>query len=257
MATHDPYRLIGKAAIVVGSANGIGQAIAVELARAGASIACVDLDEGGAQETAQSISNAGGTAVAVRCDVSMEAQAKAAVDESHRALGRIDVLVNGAAVRESGGTVVEYDLAQWNLVYGVMVGGAFLMSKLVVPLMAKSGGGSIIHIASQLGSVATAGHAAYCSAKGALIQLARAMAVDHAVLGIRVNSLSPGAIETERLVHHFGSIEAARRISGPKHLLGRLGLPEEIARAALFLASDASSFMTGADLLVDGGYTTT
>jgi NAD(P)-dependent dehydrogenase (short-subunit alcohol dehydrogenase family) len=127
----------------------------------------------------------------------------------------------------------------------------------VVPLMAKSGGGSIIHIASQLGSVAAPGHAAYCSAKGALIQLARAMAVDHAAVGIRVNSLSPGAVETGRLIHHFGSIENARRISGPKHLVGRLGLPEEIARAALFLASDASSFMTGADLLVDGGYTTT
>jgi len=103
MITHDPYRLVGKAAIVVGSANGIGRAIAVELARAGASIACVDLDGTGAQETAQSISDTGGTSVAVRCDVSMEAQAKAAVDEAHRALGRIDVLVNGAAVRETWG----------------------------------------------------------------------------------------------------------------------------------------------------------
>lgn len=257
MTTHDPYSLIGKAAIVVGSANGIGRAIALELARAGASIACVDLDETGTRETVGAIRDAGGTAVGIRCDVSMEVQTKTAVDEAYRALGRIDVLVNGAAVREAGGTVLEYDLARWNIVYAVMVGGAFLMSKFTVPLMAKSGGGSIIHIASQLGSVAAAGHAAYCSAKGALIQLARAMAVDHAAAGIRVNSLSPGAVETGRLVHHFGSIEDARRISGPKHLLGRLGLPEEIARAALFLASDASSFMTGADLLVDGGYSTT
>jgi NAD(P)-dependent dehydrogenase (short-subunit alcohol dehydrogenase family) len=255
--TPDPYRLIGKAAIVVGSANGIGRAIALELARAGASIACVDLDETGARDSVESITASNGAAVAIRCDVSIEGQAKAAAAEVYRAFGRIDVLVNGAAIREAGGTILEYDLARWNSVYGVMVGGAFLMSKCVVPLMSKGGGGSIIHIASQLGSVAAPGHAAYCSAKGALIQLARAMAVDHAAAGIRVNSLSPGAVETGRLVHSFGSIANARRISGPKHLVGRLGLPEEIARAALFLASDASSFMTGADLLVDGGYTAT
>jgi NAD(P)-dependent dehydrogenase (short-subunit alcohol dehydrogenase family) len=257
MTTRDPYSLAGKVAIVVGGGSGIGRAIAREFARASGSVACVDLDEPGARETARSIVEAGGRAIAIRCDVSSEPEAKAAADETYRTLGRVDVLVNGAAIREAGGTIVEYDLARWNLVYGVMVGGAFLMSKFVVPLMAECGGGSIIHIASQLGSVATAGNSAYCSAKGALIQLARAMAADHAAVGIRVNSLSPGAVETERLVYRFGSMENARRVSGPKHLVGRLGLPEEIARAALFLASDASSFMTGADLLVDGGYTAT
>jgi 3-oxoacyl-[acyl-carrier protein] reductase len=130
MTTYDPYSLTAKGAIVVGSANGIGRAIALELARAGASVACVDLDENGARDTVRSIVDADGAAVAIGCDVSTEAQARAAVDESYRALGRIDVLVNGAAVREAGGTVLEYDLAQWNIVYGVMVGGAFLMSKL-------------------------------------------------------------------------------------------------------------------------------
>jgi NAD(P)-dependent dehydrogenase (short-subunit alcohol dehydrogenase family) len=254
MTAQDPYSLIGKAAIVVGSASGIGRAIALELARAGASVACVDLDESGARETAGLVIERGGTAIAMRCDVSSETQTRAAADETNRIFGRVDVLVNGAAIREAGGSVLEYDLTRWNMVYGVMVGGAFLMSKFVVPHMARGGGGSIIHIASQLGSVAVLGHAAYCSAKGALIQLAKAMAVDHAAIGIRVNSLSPGAVETGRLVYHYGSIEEARRVSGPRHLLGRLGLPEEIARAALFLASDASSFMTGSDLLVDGGY---
>ena len=126
MITHDPYRLNGKAAIVVGSANGIGRAIALELARAGAGIACVDLDETGTGETVGAIIDAGGAAVGSHCDVSIEAQAKAAVDAAYRALGRIDVLVNGAAVREAGGTILEYDVAQWNIVYGVMVGGAFL-----------------------------------------------------------------------------------------------------------------------------------
>src|SRR5262249_30292520 len=117
-----------------------------------------------------------------------------------------------------------------------------------------AGGGSIIHIASQLGSVAAPRRAAYCASKGALIQLAKAMAVDHAAEKIRVNTLSPGAVETERLVKRFGDMEGARRHSGPTHLVGRLGQPDEIAAAAVFLASDAASFMTGADMLVDGGY---
>jgi NAD(P)-dependent dehydrogenase (short-subunit alcohol dehydrogenase family) len=123
--------------------------------------------------------------------------------------------------------------------------------------MIANGGGSIIHIASQLGRVAAPARAAYCSSKGAVIQLAKAMAVDHSGQNIRVNALSPGAIETRRVVLRFGDMQTARRIAGPKHLLGRLGQPEEIAQAALFLASDSASFMTGADLLVDGGYTTT
>jgi NAD(P)-dependent dehydrogenase (short-subunit alcohol dehydrogenase family) len=122
--------------------------------------------------------------------------------------------------------------------------------------MIAAGGGSIIHIASQLGRVAAPARVSYCTSKGAIIQLAKAMAVDHAAQNIRVNALSPGAVETPRLDRRFGDMEAARREAGPKHLLGRLGQPEEIAQAALFLASDAASFMTGADMLVDGGYTT-
>jgi NAD(P)-dependent dehydrogenase (short-subunit alcohol dehydrogenase family) len=114
----------------------------------------------------------------------------------------------------------------------------------------------VIFIASQLGRVAGAARPAYCATKGALIQLARAMAIDHAGQRIRVNTLSPGPVETERLVHRHGDLATARAALGPKSLLGRLGRPDEIARAALFLASDASSFMTGSDLLVDGGYTT-
>ncbi len=133
------------------------------------------------------------------------------------------------------------------------VGGAYLMSRWAIPHMVRSGGGSIIHIASQLGTVGTPGRVVYCATKGALITMAKAMAVDHAAQKIRVNTLSPGAVETERMLR-FGSMEKAREALGPKHLLNRLGQPEEIAAAALFLASDAASFMTGANLLVDGGY---
>jgi NAD(P)-dependent dehydrogenase (short-subunit alcohol dehydrogenase family) len=119
--------------------------------------------------------------------------------------------------------------------------------------MAKGGGGSIILIASQLGRVARPGRPWYCAAKGALIQLAKAMALDHAAQGIRVNSLSPGPVETARYLRNFDSVEAARQ--SHHNLLGRLGAPNEIAAGAVFLASDESSFLTGSDLLIDGGYT--
>jgi NAD(P)-dependent dehydrogenase (short-subunit alcohol dehydrogenase family) len=129
------------------------------------------------------------------------------------------------------------------------------MSRAVLPAMIAGGGGSIIHIASQLGRVGGPARAVYCATKGALIQLAKAMAIDHAAQNVRVNTLSPGAVETQRLVYRYGDMATARREGGPKHLLMRLGQPDEIARAALYLASDASSFVTGSDLLVDGGYT--
>jgi len=128
------------------------------------------------------------------------------------------------------------------------------MSRWAIPHMAARGGGSIIHIASQLGTVGTPGRVAYCATKGALVTMAKAMASDHAAQGIRVNTLSPGAVETDRMVLRFGDMQKAREVLGPKHLMNRLGYPEEIAAAALFLASDASSFMTGSNLLVDGGY---
>ena len=121
--------------------------------------------------------------------------------------------------------------------------------------MIEGGGGSIIFIASQMGRVGAARRPAYCATKGALIQLAKVMAIDHAPQNVRVNTLSPGAVETQRMVYRYGSFEAAQREHGPKHVLGRRGRPEEIASAAGFLASDASSFVTGSDLLVDGGYT--
>src|SRR5260370_873474 len=132
---------------------------------------------------------------------------------------------------------------------------AFAKARAAVPLMIAGGGGSIIFIASQLGRVGSAGRAAYCATKGALIQLARVMAIDHAAQNIRVNTLSPGAVETQRTLNRYGSFGAARKHIGAKHLLGRLVRPDEIAGAALFLAGDASRFVTGSYLLVDRGYT--
>jgi NAD(P)-dependent dehydrogenase (short-subunit alcohol dehydrogenase family) len=235
--------LKGKAAIVAGGGSGICAAIARAFIGAGAKVACVDL------KFPEPID---GT-LTIQCDVSSESETKNAVDQAVRAFAGLHILVNGAAVMDPTATVTDLDLAAWNRILSVNLGGAFLMSRWAVPHIAASGGGSIIHIASQLGSVGTAGRVAYCAAKGALINMARAMAVDHAAQKIRVNTLSPGAVETGRMAR-FGSMEKAREVLGPKHAIGRIGKPEEIAAAALFLASDAASFMTGSDLLVDGGY---
>ena len=250
-----PISLDRKAAIVTGAGSGIGRAIAMTFAASGAAVACLDLDGAAAEATAQAIAADGGRALALRCDVSVEADTLAAVRAAHAAFGSIHVLVNAAATDDPSGTVLELDPAAWERVFAVNVTGAYLMSRAVLPLMIAAGGGSIIHIASQLGRVGAPGRPAYCASKGALIQLAKAMAADHAAQNIRVNALSPGAVETRRMLLRYGDMAAARRIAGPKHLLMRLGQPEEIAQAALFLASDAASFMTGADMLVDGGYT--
>ena len=247
----DHYSLKGKAAIVTGAGGGICRAICITFAQAGAKVACLDLRLDKAQETARL---AGQGALAIACDVSSETDTLAAVERAARDFGTLHILVNGAAMSDPTATVLDLDLDAWNKVFATNVGGAFLMSRWAIPHMVKAGGGSIIHIASQLGTVGTAGRVAYCATKGALITMAKAMAADHAAQNIRVNTLSPGAVETDRMPLRFGTMAAARAALGPKHLLNRLGLPQEIASAALFLASDASSFMTGSDLRADGGY---
>src|SRR2546421_2278706 len=238
----DKYSLNGKCAVVTGAAGGIASAIVAAFREAGAKVAGIDLDRARIKAD-----------LAIGCDVSSEADTRAAVERAAGAFGGLHILVNAAAMRDPTATVTEIDLSGWNRVFAVNVGGAYLMSRWVIPHIVRSGGGSIIHIASQLGTVGTPGRVAYCATKGALITMAKAMASDHAAQKIRVNTLSPGAIETERKLR-FGSMEKAREVLGPKHLLNRLGQPQEIAQAALFLASDASSFMTGSDLPVDGGY---
>lgn len=245
------YSLDGKTAIVVGAANGIGRATSLAFAAAGASVVCADIDEAGAKATADKAARA----VAARLDVADLASCQSAVATAVERFGGLDVLFFGAAVRERGAKVPDLDPAVWDQVLRVNLTGGFLMSKAAIPAMVKRGGGSIILVASQLGRVASPERAAYCTTKGGLIQLAKVMAVDHAADGIRVNTVSPGPIGTERLAWRWGNLDAARAAMAGKQLLKRLGEPEEIARAAVFLASDASSFMTGSDLLVDGGYT--
>ncbi len=246
--------LAGKTAIVTGAGAGIGRATAIAFANAGARVACLDLVADAAAAASQAIGSAGGEALALSSDVSLPAEVDAAVAATLEAFGGVHVLVNAAAAYDRTGTILELDAEEWSRVFAVNVTGAFLMSRAALPPMIEAGGGSIIHIASQLGRVVQKERALYCATKGALLQLAKAMAVDHADDNIRVNALSPGPVATERLERRFGSMEAAEAALGGKQLVGRLGRPEEIAEAALFLASDAASFVTGSDFLVDGGY---
>jgi NAD(P)-dependent dehydrogenase (short-subunit alcohol dehydrogenase family) len=249
------FTLDKRVTMVVGAANGIGRATSLAFAAAGARVACADIEEPGATTTAADVEKAGGQAVPVRLDVTDLASCRAAVAAATARFGGLDVLFYGAADHDTAASVLDMDEAAWERTLRINLTGAFLMAKAALPALIARGGGSIIMIASQLGHVGSAGRPGYCATKGALIQLAKVLAIDHAAQGVRANTISPGAIETRRMLRRHKDMEEARRMMGPKHLLNRLGLPEEIARAAVYLASDASSFMTGSDLLVDGGYT--
>ncbi|MFP6741312.1 MAG: SDR family oxidoreductase, partial [Alphaproteobacteria bacterium] len=236
--------------------GGIGGAICREFAAEGARVVCVDIDEAAGTTTAASITAQGGQAKAQTCDVGRSDQVEAAVAAAVSAFGGLHILANCAAVFTREATLPELDEAEWRLALDVNITGAFHTSRFAVPVMAAGGGGSIIHVASQMAKAANAGQTTYCVTKGALLMLAKGMALDHATQGIRVNTLSPGGTATEGMAAKWGSMEAAEAAWGkPMHPLGRLGTPEEMARAAVFLASDDSSFMTGADLVIDGGYT--
>jgi NAD(P)-dependent dehydrogenase (short-subunit alcohol dehydrogenase family) len=247
--------LAGKAALISGAGGGICRAIAVAFAEAGASVACVDVDLAAAQETARLVAATGTKSLALHCNVADEAEVNAVTKASHDTLGRLDILVSGAAPHDPGGPITETSLSEWQTVVDINLTGAFLLSKAALPCMIAGGGGSIIFIASQLGRVGSAGRAAYCATKGALIQLAKVIAIDHADQNVRCNALSPGAVETQRTLRRYNSFDMANQTLGAKHLTKRLGKPKELAQAAVFLASDAASFVTGSDLLVDGGYT--
>lgn len=238
-------RLAGKVALVTGSATGIGRAIAERFAAEGAKVVSMDLR---AHDLGAGIHTMEG-------DVTDEAACVAAVRAATEKFGALHVLVNNAAAATAYGDVTDLPIASWSSIIGVNLTGSFLMSRAAVPAIAASGGGSVIHIASQMGRVGAARNFAYCATKGALIQLAKAMAIDHAKQNIRVNALSPGAVGTDRIFALHNRPEEAEEKRGPLHVLGRMGKPPEIAAAAVFLASDESSFVTGSDLLVDGGYT--
>ncbi len=246
-------RLEGKKAIVTGAGGGIGRAICIDFAKEGASQICLDVNEETVTKTVKEVTDLGGQAVAMVADVAEEQTAINAVKLAVDNLGGLNVLVSNAITDIPYVPLTEIDADDWRRLMDVNFNSSYLFCKHAIPAMEKDGGGSIILVASQLGRVARPGRPWYCGAKGGLINMARAIALDHAKQGIRCNALSPGPIETSRYVSNFASVEEARQNNFT--LFDRLGLPEEISPGAVFLASDESSFMTGSDLLIDGGFT--
>ncbi|ABS76013.1 SDR family oxidoreductase [Bacillus velezensis] len=250
-------RLTDKTAIITGAATGIGQATARVFADEGARVICGDINESELNETVSAIRKNGGEAEAFHLDVSNEENVKSFADGIQQKYGTIDILFNNAGVDQEGGKVHEYPVDLFDRIIAVDLRGTFLCSKYLIPLMLEKGG-SIINTSSMSGRAADLDRSGYNAAKGGITNLTRAMAIDYARSGIRVNSLSPGTIETPLIDKLAGTTEdemgeAFREANKWITPLGRLGKPEEMAAVALFLASDDSSYVTGEDITADGG----
>lgn len=247
--------LAGKRALVTGGASGIGRATAEVFGREGAMVGVMDIDASGAMEVAARIQADGGRAIALAGDVSRASDCEAAVARAVEAFGGLDILANVAGIIHRH-TVVDFPEDAWDREIAVNLKSIYLLGKYAIPIMAAQGGGSIVNVSSSLGVLAGARQAAYCASKGAIIALTKAMAIDHAAAGIRVNAVLPGGTETDMLLaeaEDLGITAAALRAEWSARPLGRVAKPEEIAHGILFLASDLASYATGSILAVDGG----
>jgi NAD(P)-dependent dehydrogenase (short-subunit alcohol dehydrogenase family) len=250
-------RLQDKVALITGGTSGIGEATALLFAREGAKVAVTGRSEERGQKVVQQINGSGGDAILIRTDVRLAADCQRAVNATVNAFGRLDILFNNAGVFYAH-TALDCSEEEWDLQIDINLKGTFLMSKFVVPVMIAQGSGVIINNSSGWGLVGGDKAVAYCASKGGVVLLTKAMAIDHGRQGIRVNCICPGDVETPMLPEDakFRGLNWEEYIAGcAQRPMGRVGTADEIAKVALFLASDESSFMTGAAIAVDGGGT--
>jgi NAD(P)-dependent dehydrogenase (short-subunit alcohol dehydrogenase family) len=248
-------KLANKIALITGAGSGMGRIASLLFAQEGAMVAAIDIDEKAAQETAQMIEAGGGKALAVRADVSQSADAQAMVAATVEKLGVPNIVYNNAGIEGKAASIVRLAEEDFDRVIAINLRGVWLGMKYALPHMINNGGGAIINTASIAGLVGLRNSSAYCAAKAGVIALTRVAALENGRHNIRVNAICPGAIDTPMVSRIQGGGTVSERAINRISTLGRIGKPEEIAKMALFLASDDASFATGAPFIVDGGWT--
>jgi NAD(P)-dependent dehydrogenase (short-subunit alcohol dehydrogenase family) len=255
MAANQNGSYAGKVAFVTGAGSGIGRATALAFAREGASVVVSDISEQGNQETVRMIEELDERALAVRCDVTRTGDVKAALDRTVETFGRLDVAFNNAGVEQEEAATAQLAEEVWDRVIDIDLRGVFLCMKHEIPLMLEQGGGAIVNTSSGAGVKGFPLGAAYVAAKHGVIGLTRSAALDYAQANIRINAVCPGIIETQMMDRVTGDTPEGRQQVISQEPIGRMGKPEEIAEAVLWLCSEAASFVVGHAMVVDGGQT--